>query len=418
MELVQRAKNLVLSPASEWQTIAPETTSPGQLFGGYVAPLAAIGPIALFIGLSLVGVGIPFVGTYRMPMLLSLSTAVVSFVFALAGVFVLALIINALAPSFGGEKNSTQALKVAAYAYTPAWLAAVLQIFPPLGILVLLGSLYSLYVLYVGLPPLMKAPKEKALGYTAVVVICAIVLSVVFSVIAGAIGGFGLWSAGSMGALGSSTPSRQIAKHDGNDALSKLEKMAAHADAASKKMEAAAQSGDTVSAASAAADMLGAVLSGGQQVEPIDAAQLKAMLPETIAGLKRAGIEAEKTALGGMKLATAKAVYRDNDGREIRLALSDAGGAAFVTAFAAWALVEAEKETDDGYERTGKVNGRPTHERYSKSRESGEYGVLVAGRFVVTAEGERVDVKALKKAVASVDLGRLEAMKNVGVAQR
>ncbi len=198
MDLIQRAKNIVLTPAAEWQVIAPETVSMGELYRGYIVPLAAIGPIASFIGLSLVGVGIPALGTYRMPLLSGLSMALISFVLALVGVFVLGLIIDALAPTFGGEKNPLQALKVAAYAYTPAWIAGVLYILPALGTLVLLASLYGLYLLYLGLPVLMKSPKEKAAGYTAVVVVCAIVLAILFSLVGGAVGGAGMHPRGPM----------------------------------------------------------------------------------------------------------------------------------------------------------------------------------------------------------------------------
>ena len=191
MNLVQRAKNIVLTPKSEWEAIAAETTTPADLYKGYVAPLAAIGPIASFVGLTLVGVAIPMMGSYRMPLLSGLANAVVSYVLALVGVFIISLIIDALAPTFGGEKNPMQALKVAAYAYTPAWVASVLLIIPVLSVLVMLASLYGLYLLYLGLPVLMKSPREKAVGYTAVVVICAIVLGVVFGAVAGALGGAG-----------------------------------------------------------------------------------------------------------------------------------------------------------------------------------------------------------------------------------
>src|SRR5207344_2314618 len=118
--------------------------------------------------------------------------AVFTFVTAIVACFVISLIINALAPSFGGQKDSAQALKVAVYSYTPAWVAGALQILPLLGILGLLAGLYGLYLLYLGLPRLMKCPADKALGYTAVVVICAIVLSVVIMSVGGVIAGVGM----------------------------------------------------------------------------------------------------------------------------------------------------------------------------------------------------------------------------------
>ena len=179
MDIVTRAKNICLAPTSEWPVIAQETTTAGELITGYVAPLAAVGAIAGFIGGSIIGVSLPFIGHYRVPVVAGLGAAVFTFVMAIVGILVLAFIVNALAPTFGGEKNSAQALKVSVYSYTPAWVAGVLQILPALAILAVLAGLYGLYLLYLGLPRLMKCPQEKTLGYTAVVVICAIVLSMV-----------------------------------------------------------------------------------------------------------------------------------------------------------------------------------------------------------------------------------------------
>jgi hypothetical protein len=109
---------------------------------------------------------------------------VVTYLLTLGGVFVLALIIDALAPSFGGTQNQVQALKVSAYSSTASWVAGIFGLVPALGILGILG-LYSLYLLYLGLPVLMKAPAEKAMGYTVVVIIAAIVLFLVVGLVAG-----------------------------------------------------------------------------------------------------------------------------------------------------------------------------------------------------------------------------------------
>src|SRR6185503_8243235 len=163
MAIVERIKGIILKPSTEWDTIAAEEATTGGLFKGYVLPLAAIGPIAGFVGNSVIGRSIPFVGTFRLPMSTGLSVAISSYVMMLIGVFVLSLIINALAPRYGGEKNATQALKLAVYSYTPVWVAAAFQVVTMLGLLALAGGLYGLYVLYLGLPKLMKCPKERAL---------------------------------------------------------------------------------------------------------------------------------------------------------------------------------------------------------------------------------------------------------------
>ena len=185
MNLVERVKRILLTPRTEWGVIDAEPATVAELYTGYIMPLAAIGPIAQFIGYSLIGMRIPFAGgTYRTPIVSGITGAIVGYVLTLVGVYVLALIIDALAPSFDGTRNQIQALKVAAYSATAGWLAGIFAIIPMLGILGILG-LYSLYLLYLGLPVLMKAPKEKALGYTVVVIVAAIVLAVIVSMVMG-----------------------------------------------------------------------------------------------------------------------------------------------------------------------------------------------------------------------------------------
>lgn len=192
MNLIDRAKNICLSPKTEWEVIAGENTDNMSLVTGYVLPLAALAAIADFIGGSLIGHSIPFGGgTFRVPVSNGIGLAIFQLIMSVVMVYVLSFIIDALAPSFGAEKNNPQAFKVAVYAYTPGWLAAVFQMIPGLGILSILG-LYALYLLYLGLPKLMKAPEEKAIGYTVVVVVCAIVLSLIIGAVGGMFVGTGM----------------------------------------------------------------------------------------------------------------------------------------------------------------------------------------------------------------------------------
>ena len=170
-KLLDRAKNLVLTPAAEWQRIDGETANPADIYQNFLGAL-------LFMGRH-VSLG------------WALSQMVLHFVLSVFGVFLLSQIINLLAPSFGASKDPGQALKVSAYAFTPAWVAGVLSLLPPLGLLALLASLYSLYVLYLGLPKLMKAPPDKGLVYTVTVVICAIVAMAVLSRLVFALGAWG-----------------------------------------------------------------------------------------------------------------------------------------------------------------------------------------------------------------------------------
>ena len=182
MNLVERAKNLLLTPAAEWDKISSETHTVQELYTGWVMILAAIPALASFIGFSLVGVG-AFGLSYRVPVVSGIAHAIVTYLLSLGSVYVFALVIDALSPNFGGEKNFLQAFKVAAFAPVASWLAGVFHVFPALSILAILG-LYSVYLLYVGLPRLMKTPAEKAMPYTIVVIIVGIVISIVVGVLA------------------------------------------------------------------------------------------------------------------------------------------------------------------------------------------------------------------------------------------
>jgi hypothetical protein len=182
MNIVDRIKGILLKPKQEWQTISGETTTIPELYVTYVIILAAIGPVASVVGMSIVGISLPFVGSFRIPITTSIASAVAHYILTLVGVYILALIIDALAPTFSGEKNITQAFKVAAYSYTPGWLVGIFTIIPALSILSILG-LYGLYILYLGLPVLMKSPQEKSLGYTGAVIAAAIIIFVVIGIV-------------------------------------------------------------------------------------------------------------------------------------------------------------------------------------------------------------------------------------------
>lgn len=177
MNVVDRAKNLILQPAAEWDKIAGETHTVQGLYTGWIMILAAIGPVAAFIGGSIVGMG-AFGISYRVPVLHGLVMMIASYAMALGMVYVFALVIDALAPSFDGTKDFGQAFKVAAFAPTASWLASIFGILPMLSILSILG-LYSLYLLWVGLPKLMKVPEAKAAPYTVVVILVALVIGLV-----------------------------------------------------------------------------------------------------------------------------------------------------------------------------------------------------------------------------------------------
>ena len=179
MNLVERVKRLLLAPKEEWLIIDAEAVDTTALYKSYIVPLAAIGPICGLIGMSMVGISLPMMGTFRLPFATALAQAVVNFGLMLGGVYVVALIIDALAPTFGAQRNISQAFKLVAYASTASWLGGVFALIPALGMLSLLAALYSLYLFYLGLPILMRVPPERAIGYIAVVVISTIALFIV-----------------------------------------------------------------------------------------------------------------------------------------------------------------------------------------------------------------------------------------------
>ena len=189
MNLVERTKNILLSPKHEWQVIDGEETSIGGLFTGYIAPLAAIGPVASILGMEIFGISVPSVGTFRVPIGAALRQGIAQYVMALVGVFVLALIIDKLAPYFRVEENRYQALMVAAYSSTPVWVVGIVGLIPALSILGLLGLLYSLYLIYLGLPVLMRVPQHKVMSYTVMVILCAVALFFMIGLIAAQLGG-------------------------------------------------------------------------------------------------------------------------------------------------------------------------------------------------------------------------------------
>jgi hypothetical protein len=174
-KLIERAKNICLSPKTEWPKIAEEQATTGSIFTGYIMILALIPALATVVA-SLVG--------GRMGLTFGIGAAVIGYGVGLVVVFIASVIVNALAPTFDGTKNSINALKVIAYSMTPGWLAGIFNIIPFVGWLVaLIGSIYGIYLLYLGLSPLMKNPHDKSVGYTALVIVCYIVIFMVLSMI-------------------------------------------------------------------------------------------------------------------------------------------------------------------------------------------------------------------------------------------
>ena len=196
----RRIVNLLREPATEWPVIAAEPATGRGLYLRYAAPLIAIGVVANFVGQSVVGM--PFLG--RVTFGAALVHAVSSYALAFVGVYAIALVIDMLAPAFGGRRDSLAALKVTIYSFTPGWLAGAFNVIPILSVLAIAGALYGLYLLYLGLPVLMRCPANKSMGYTVVTVLCAIVTWVLIALLSSCIlDEFGLVGARAAGRLAS-----------------------------------------------------------------------------------------------------------------------------------------------------------------------------------------------------------------------
>jgi len=169
--LGERVKNVILKPKETFELVKGESVTSRDLIIGYLAILAIIPAVASLIGMSAVGYSVGWVARVRVPIGNSIARMIIQYVLTIGGIYVLGLIINALAPNFSGVENNIAALKIAVYSSTPMLVAGIFYIIPALGILVFIAGLYGLYLLYVGIPIMMECPPEKSLVYTIVVIV-------------------------------------------------------------------------------------------------------------------------------------------------------------------------------------------------------------------------------------------------------
>lgn len=403
MNLVQRVQDILLRPTTTWPAIEQEPGDVASIYTRYVLILAAIPALAGFIGMTLIGVG-GFGMHIRIPVVSGLTNMVVSYALSLVMVFVVALIVDALAPSFKGQKNQLNALKLVAYGATASFVGGIFGLIPSLSVLGLLAALYSIYLVYTGLPVLMKCPPEKAAAYTAVVVVCGIVAGIVIGAVSAAVTpsrGFGRMHAERDVTI--TTPKGEVTLD-----TTKLDEMAKRMEEAGKRMEAAQKSGDSAAAGKAMSEMVGAMAgASGEALPPQD---LKALLPESLGSLRRDSIEAQSNQAMGVAGSSAKARYVDG-GQRVQLSITDLGGMAGIAALAGWAGTTLDKETDTAIERVYKQGQRTVREKYRKDGSQGEVTVLLANGVVVEADGRKVDAATLKSIVEGLDLAKLESMK-------
>ena len=386
--LLQRVLDILMRPRETWLQINAEDGNPARIYLGYLVFLAAIPAVAGFIGYSLIGVG-AFGISVRVPVVQGLVSMVVGYVLSLAMVYVLALIANMLAPRFQAQQDMGSAFKLVAYASTAGMLGGVFSILPSLAMLGLLAALYSVYLIYSGIPVLMKAPQEKAVGYTAALVVCGILAGIVVGlatslVTPGARGlGAGMAGMGDTGSVAMKVPGTDIKIDTG-----RLEE-------ASRKMEEAQAKGDTQAAAKAATEMMGAAL-GGKGGEPFAPKLLRDTLPERVGDLPRTAIEARSESAMGMQFTHVSAQYTHED-KELEIQIQDLGAVpALRMAMAGWATTTAESENADEVERIYRQGDTTIKESYRKDGSSSDVALMLPNGVMVQAYG-RLPVEDLKR---------------------
>ena len=177
VNVIDRAKNIIIQPDKEWNVIESEKPDTRQILTGYVLILAGAAAVAAFIGFAIVGFNVMGVA-YR-----GMEWGLYQFLVVLAGaflsVFVTAFVVDTLAPSFNAEKNLDRSIQLVAYSFTPVWVGGLLAIIPAISFIGTLFGLYCLYLMYTGLPKIKKVPAEKHTGYFVVTLIVTILVYVI-----------------------------------------------------------------------------------------------------------------------------------------------------------------------------------------------------------------------------------------------
>ncbi len=371
--LVARAKAITLNPDETWPIIAAEPATPGDLITRYAMPLAAIGPLATFIGGQLFGVSL-LLATYHPSLVGGLTTAAISFGMALLTLIVIALLADYFAPNFGGTASRSQAFKLVTYALTPGWIAGILGLVPSLAMLQVLAGIYSLYLFHLGATPVMQVPRGKATIYTVVTALCAIVLMAIASTVTTRVNGM---MGGGMAAMmrGSGGDVTMNLPGGGRIDTASLEQ-------ASKQLEQA------------------------KDAKAVDVAALQALLPAALGGYARTATQSGGA--GGIG-AQAEGTYAMGD-KTIRLRVVDMAAMGALAGIVGGLGVEENKDDANGYERTTTEDGQMRVEKWNRTDGSGSYGQQVASRFMIEAEGQAASIDELKAAVASIDQGKLIAL--------
>ncbi|MBN8550590.1 MAG: YIP1 family protein [Deltaproteobacteria bacterium] len=183
MNVIQRAKQIITAPAASWEIIKAEPTTVKDIYQNYLMILAVVPALCGFIAMTVIGISIPFVGTWHAPFFGTLVSQVIQYAVSLVMVYVAALVIEQLAPKFEAKTDKVSAFKLVGYSMTPAWVAGLFALLPgPFMMLAgLAGGIYSIYVFLVGVQPMTSVPSSRKVGYVAVSALIIIVLAIILN---------------------------------------------------------------------------------------------------------------------------------------------------------------------------------------------------------------------------------------------
>ncbi len=319
-------------------------------------------------------------------LLWAIVAGIVSYVLSLGMTYVMAVIVDALAPSFDGRKDVLSAFKLVAYAGTASYVAGICQLLPILGgLLALAAFIYSLYLFYLGLPKLMKTPADKSIVYIAVVAICGLVMSALIWAVVGGITAVGV---GAAMLSGHHLSVNTVTFHDksGSVTVNTAQAMTAAGPIAAHSAEAPAK-----------------------PLKIADAHAMLDLMPPIFNGATRADTTVSSGGVAGMAASTAEATYTVGGGT-VHLKIADMGSMAGVGAMANGLNVNSNASSDGGYETIKTDGNRITTERYDTAGKSGEYDLVLNGRVSVSAEGSHVDMATLKSLVGEIDIDKVDAL--------
>jgi len=434
----------------EWPVISGESTATVFLFTGYVIPLAVLAVLVNFIRMTVIGVSLPFGGTIRSPLSAGLTNAVLTCVMAVLGVALIALIINLLAPTFGGSRDGRRALQSSAYSLTAAYVGTFLGLLPMGGLLSFIAGLYGIYTLYLGLPVMMRSRPDKAVGYTAAVVICTVLVGLILGAVGASVGigrtaGLGAFSrsadreaqreqaAATVGnVIGGILGTDGKGKEGLSAAISNLAKTGEQMEQQEKRNGASSRQSGGASSDSQPADAspanpaqamaaagglmsaFGAALGGQHRHTPVDFHQLEQLLPPALPGMTRQHASGAADQALGVKKTSATATYRGTGNAHAEVQIADDTGVSGLMDVAESIDVNGTTESDTGFEKDVSLGGHKVHEKYDRSARHGEVSTIVARRFGVQVTGDDVTIEDLERSLSAIDLKALESMQDAG----